>query len=127
MTGSRHRVRAARSQKYWQIWIDGELRTQAKRQGDIEEMARDWLSLIHDREGGAFELDIEVELPAYATAHLERAAALRAESERARVAAAHETAAAALVLHDAGLTVREIGPLLHVSHQRAHQLVAAAR
>jgi hypothetical protein len=127
VTVSRHHVRATRSQKYWLIWIDGELRTQAKRQGDIEETARDWLSLIHDRDGSAFALEVEVDLPADATAHLERAAVFRAESERARVAAARETAAAALVLHDAGLTVREIGPLLHVSHQRAHQLVTAAR
>lgn len=125
---SRHTVRAERGGKYWVIWIDGVARTQAKRERDIEPMARDWLSLMNDdRDPGSFELAVEVVVPEAAQAHLDRALALRQESERARVEAARETAAAALVLYEAGLTVREIGPLLHVSHQRAQQLVAAAR
>jgi thioesterase domain-containing protein len=109
------------------IWIDDVPRTQARREREIEMMARDWLSLMHDRDADSFELDIEITMPEAARTHLERARVLREESERARVEAAQETAAAALVLHESGLTVREIGPLLHVSHQRAQQLVAAAR
>ncbi|MFL0359606.1 hypothetical protein [Curtobacterium flaccumfaciens] len=125
---SRHTVRAERDGKYWVIWIDGVIRTQAKREREIELMARDWLSLMNDdRDPESFELVVEVAMPEAAQAHLDRAVALREESERARVEAAKETAAAALVLHECGLTVREIGPLLHVSHQRAQQLVAAAR
>jgi hypothetical protein len=125
---SRHTVRAERDGKYWVIWIDGVIRTQAKREREIELMARDWLSLMNDdRDPESFELVVEVAMPEAAQAHLDRALALREEAERARVEAAKETAAAALVLHESGLTVREIGPLLHVSHQRAQQLVAAAR
>ncbi|PYY45612.1 hypothetical protein DEJ03_09465 [Curtobacterium sp. MCLR17_043] len=125
---SRHTVRAERDGKYWLIWIDGVIRTQAKREREIELMARDWLSLMNDdRDPESFELVVEVAMPEAAQAHLDRAVALREESERARIEAAKETAAAALVLHESGLTVREIGPLLHVSHQRAQQLVAAAR
>ena len=125
---SQHTVRAERGKKYWVIWIDGVIRTQAKREREIELMARDWLSLMNDdRDPDSFELVVEVAMPEAAQAHLDRAVALREESERARIEAAKETAAAALVLHESGLTVREIGPLLHVSHQRAQQLVAAAR
>ncbi|TDW73216.1 hypothetical protein EDF51_10238 [Curtobacterium sp. PhB25] len=125
---SRHTVRAERGKKYWVIWIDGVIRTQAKREREIEFMARDWLSLMNDdRDPESFELVVEVAMPEAAQAHLDRAVALREESERARIEAAKETAAAALILHESGLTVREIGPLLHVSHQRAQQLVAAAR
>jgi hypothetical protein len=125
---SRHTVRAERDGKYWVIWIDGVIRTQAKREREIELMARDWLSLMNDdRDPESFELFVEVAMPEAAQAHLDRAVALREESERARIEAAKETAAAALVLHESGLTVREIGPLLNVSHQRAQQLVAAAR
>lgn len=124
---SRHTVLAERDDKWWVISIDGVVRTQARRQRQIESMARDWLSLMLERDADSFELDIEMAMPDAARMHLDRAAALREESERARVEAARETAAAALVLHESGLTVREIGPLLHVSHQRAQQLVAAAR
>lgn len=124
---SRHVIRAERDGKWWVISIDGVVRTQARRERDIEPTARDWLALMHDRDAGSFELDVELAMPEAARAHLDRARVLREASERARVEAARETAAAALVLHESGLTVREIGPLLHVSHQRAQQLVAAAR
>lgn len=97
---SRHTVRAERDGKYWVIWIDGVIRTQAKREREIELMARDWLSLMNDdRDPESFELVVEVAMPEAAQAHLDRAVALREESERARIEAAKETAAAALVLH----------------------------
>ncbi|KTR41197.1 hypothetical protein NS263_04990 [Curtobacterium oceanosedimentum] len=124
---STHHVRAERGARYWVVWIDGQPMTQAKRQRDIEPMARDWLAALHERAPDSFELEVEVVMPASAREHLDRAKALREAAERARSEATRETAAAALALHEAGLTVREIGPLLEVSHQRAQQLVAAAR
>jgi hypothetical protein len=121
-----HTVRAQRDGRYWLVWIDGALRTQARRQLEIEPMARDWLANMHDRPAVDFTVRIEIVLPDSVRAHLDRAGELRAEAERARRAAGRETAAAAKELHDAGLTLREIGPLLDVSYQRAQQLVAAA-
>lgn len=124
---SRHTVRAERDERWWVVVIDGEARTQARRARDIEPMARDWLALTNNRDPESFDLDVQVVMPQEARTHLDRASALRADAERARAEAARETAAAALALHAAGMTVREIGPMLHVSHQRAQQLVAAAR
>ncbi|PZF65847.1 hypothetical protein DEJ33_08900 [Curtobacterium sp. MCPF17_047] len=121
-----HNVRAQRDGRYWLVWIDGELRTQARRQREVEPMARDWLANMHDRPAEAFLVQVEFVLPDSVRAHLDRAVELRDEADRARRAAADETVAAAKELHEAGLTVREIGPLLDVSYQRAQQLVAAA-
>jgi len=55
---SRHTVRAERSTRSWVIWIDGEPRTQAKREREIETMARDWLSLTYDREPESFDIEL---------------------------------------------------------------------
>lgn len=124
---SAHQVRAERGDRYWVIWIDGRPMTQAKRRHEIEPMARDWLAVVHEQDPESFDLEVEVVMPPAARTHLDRARTLRETADRARAEAARETAAAALALHDAGLTVREIGPMLDVSHQRAQQLVAAAR
>lgn len=56
--------------------------------------------------------------------HLNQAHQLRQESSQAQAAATAETQAAARELHEAGLPVRDIGRLLGVSFQRAHQLMA---
>jgi hypothetical protein len=49
---------------------------------------------------------------------------MRAEAARLNAEAADEYRAAARQLKDQGLSVREIGRLLDVSFQRAHQLVS---
>lgn len=59
-TVSRHVIRAERAAKYWVISIDGVVRTQAKREREIEVMARDWLALMNEREPESFELEIDV-------------------------------------------------------------------
>ncbi|WP_368497223.1 hypothetical protein [Herbiconiux sp. A18JL235] len=52
-------------------------------------------------------------------AHLAAAAALRDEAAHARTRAAEESRAAARALRSRGLTVREVGAALGISHQRA--------
>ena len=66
-----HTVRAQRDGRYWLVWIDGALRTQARRQREIEPMARDWLANMHDRPAADFTVRIEIALPDSVRAHLE--------------------------------------------------------
>ena len=56
-------------------------------------------------------------------AHLRRADELRTRAAQAQSQAANEYRAAAHDLQAAGLTVRDIGKALHVSHQRVSQLL----
>ncbi len=52
--------------------------------------------------------------------------ALRADEARARAEAAQEVRQAAKTLHETGIPLRDVGTVLGVSHQRAHQLVKSA-
>ena len=78
---------------------------------------------------GVPEDDIQIELvpvlPPEVREHLVREAKLRAEAENAKALAAGERRAAARALRDTGVSVRDLGRILGVSHQRAHQLVSA--
>lgn len=74
----------------------------------------------------ASEVEVEVmaDVPAGVTETLRRVATLRAEVASAEVEARSLWSAAARELHTAGLTVRDVGTVLGVSYQRAHQLVS---
>jgi len=74
----------------------------------------------------ASEVEVEVmaDVPAGVTDTLRRVASLRAEVASAEVEARSLWSAAARELHTAGLTVRDVGTVLGVSYQRAHQLVS---
>ncbi|WP_427006406.1 hypothetical protein [Pseudarthrobacter sp. H2] len=77
------------------------------------------------------ESDIEIEMqvtgPEQGIDALEDAERLRQESEELNRRAAIESGHAVEALHSAGLTLREIGSLLDISHQRAFQLLARAQ
>lgn len=122
---SNYTARAVRDGKFWFITIEGVTgATQARTIAEIEPMTRDYLEIVEGVSAAAVQVTIDIVLPQSARAHLESMRRLRSEAADAQAQAAVESRAAARALKDEGLTVREIGALLGVSHQRAHQLIA---
>lgn len=122
-----YRVQATRSGDWWAITIP-ELPgafSQCKRLDQVEAMAREVIALMLDIDPTDVDgVEVDVQLPDQLADDL---AALR-RSERladdARQAAAHAQRRAAEQLRAAGLSVRDIGQLLGVSHQRVSQILA---
>lgn len=122
----RYEVTVRRDGRFWYIEIPAlNGATQARNLSEVDEMAKDYISTVTDIPESKIELDVTIELPADVQAHLAAALALRGEEAHARTRAAEESRAAARALRAQGLTVREVGAALGVSHQRAQQLISA--
>ncbi|HHV20217.1 MAG TPA: hypothetical protein GXZ30_01550 [Propionibacterium sp.] len=74
----------------------------------------------------SFEIDVVPLLPSEFAKHSARARELRNEAARAQSRAASESRLAAATLKAAGLSLRDIGHVMQISHQRAAQLTTAA-
>jgi hypothetical protein len=124
---------ASRGERFWLVRVPGlgttkeGLPTQARTLADVEPWARDLIATYLDVPEDSFDLEVRVELPSGVQAHLRRADELRTRAAQARSKAADEYRAAARDLQAAGLTVRDIGNALHVSHQRVAQLLDRSR
>ena len=119
-----YRVDVERDGRYWHIRVPAVGRsTQARHLREIEPMARDLIAIMEDLPADSFRLDVRIKLPDAVRGELDRAAALREQAASSQREAAALTRRAARRMHDDGLTLRDIGKLLDVSHQRAHQLV----
>lgn len=121
-----YEVTVRRDGKFWYVEIpalDGA--TQARNLSEIDEMARDYIAEVAEVPADSFDLHVQIELPDAVQYWLATAEALRNTEAAARAAAAEASRTAARKLQDSGLTLREIGSVLDVSHQRAQQLVTA--
>lgn len=122
---SRYTVDVTRDGRFWLIYVPEVARhTQARHLREIDRMARDLVAVMTEENPDGIDLAITVHTPYEAAVHLARAVELRKESSRAQAEAASELRAAARHLKDAGMPLRDIGQLLDVSYQRAHQLVS---
>jgi hypothetical protein len=122
----RYAVTVRRDGRLWYVEIpalDGA--TQARTLTEVTEMATDYITEVTGVPADRVELDVAIELPADVREHLAAASALREEELHARSRAAEESRAAARALRSQGLTIREVGAALGISHQRAQQLVSA--
>jgi hypothetical protein len=127
MAARSYRAVATRSGDWWAVTIP-ELPgafSQCKRLDQVQAMAREIIALMLDCDpADVGDVEVDVHLPDQLADDL---AALR-RSERladdARQAATHAQRRAAEQLRAAGLSVRDIGRLLGVSHQRVSQILA---
>ncbi|MEY4296422.1 MAG: hypothetical protein RL016_268 [Actinomycetota bacterium] len=128
MTVRRFHANAYLEGKWWMVEVP-ELNglTQARKLTEVTQMTRELISAQLDIPIDSFELEMTIErvndldiADRVAKIQAEKARAL--ELERQATAEAQELARE---LADAKLTVREIGVILGVSHQRAHQLLSA--
>ncbi|QOT19749.1 type II toxin-antitoxin system HicB family antitoxin [Paenarthrobacter sp. YJN-5] len=117
---------ARRGERFWVVTvpeIQG-LVTQARRLDQVEEMVLDAAELLTDRPQSDFEVVVVPEFEGETCLIINRALAKAQEAKEAQAAASAATRSAAATLADAGLPLRDIGEVLHVSHQRAAQLLA---
>ncbi len=124
-----YKARTYRSGDWWAVEITEGLPadtlgvTQVRRLTNAEQAARDVIADLLDVGADTIDVDLQLDIPVAvkkAQLQLER---LEADLETARQAqkrARRELAAAAI---DEGLTMREAGLLLGVSHQRVKQLI----
>lgn len=117
---------AAREGRWWMVTIpelDG--LTQARRLADAELMAREWIAATTDTalEDVSVTVSVEKVGDVKVAALLDEIRRERAEAARLELHAATEAARLAKALAQAEVPVRDIGAVLGVSFQRAHQLV----
>jgi hypothetical protein len=122
---SRYEVRAQRNGRFWSLRVPAVRRsTQARHLREIETMARDLVHIMTGEPEDSIELAIEYVVPRDARKHLHLAEKWRLSADNAHARASSESQLAARSLHEAGISYRDIGLLLGVSHQTAHKLVA---
>jgi len=122
-------VRARRIGSWWALDVEGVsgAHTQVRRIDQADEMARDAIAGILGVARDSFEVQVAPVVPDAIRAMVDEAAQARSQAARAQDVAARLTREAAQRLVDEGLTVRDAGVLLGVSHQRIAQLVRSAR
>jgi hypothetical protein len=123
-------VKVHRDGRWWMVEIPaiGGL-TQARRLGDVQEMARSFISVDQDLRPSAVVLGrIEIE----AAGHSLTSTRAKIDELRRRARQAEEEVAALMLetardLADADVPLRDIGAVLDLSHQRVHQLLHDTR
>jgi len=119
-------VTAERSGKWWVLECDeagavSQCRALSQADDEMREAIAYQLGVPED----SFDIRVDVILPPQYVQELERSHALYAESERVAHEAAEARSRAAKELHDLHMSVRDIGEVMGISYQRAHQLITA--
>jgi hypothetical protein len=126
---AKYTARAVRDGDWWAIDVleDPRLFTQARRLDRVEYMARDVISLWFEVPEDSFDLDIRVEVPERIRDAVDAVDAARERSSAAQREESEALRAAADAMLGSGLTMRDAGRLLGVSHQRIAQLATRRR
>ena len=116
-----------RDDKWWMVHVPeiGGL-TQARSLAEAEKMARSLIAVSLDVDPDAFDVKLTVDVGSVdVTAEVRLIVALRERAANEEREASARAKALAKRLAGEGVTVRDIGAVLGVTFQRAHQLVVA--
>jgi predicted RNase H-like HicB family nuclease len=119
---------AERSGKWWAVElpdVPGGF-TQGRNLKEAAEMAREAVALLLDLPEEEIEIDLQPKLPKDTTTALADFQTRRLQREEAEEAERTAQAAAARALTGAGLSVRDAGVVLGISHQRVAQLAPSS-
>ena len=119
---------AERGDGWWAITVP-ELRgvfSQARRLSRVEPMARDAISLMLDIPADSFDVQVREVLDPEADVLVAEAIQARADAIEHQRIAARKSREAVRTLDRLGLPQRDIGRVLHLSHQRVAQLLASS-
>jgi hypothetical protein len=97
--------------------------TQARRLDLVESTVRDAIALFDDRPLDSFEVELRAVPPGGTEGVVTQAREARAEADAAQDAAGLAVRAAVVALTRQGVSMRDIGALLGLSHQRIGQLI----
>jgi len=113
-----------REGKFWLVYVDGVAGlTQARHYGEAELMAREYISLVQGEQFDSVTIgNITIE---GVTQQVERAAEDRRRARELEESASKTTREVAQTLRRESVPLADIGAILGVSHQRAHQLATA--
>jgi len=126
---AKYTVRVRRSGAWWAIKVP-EIRgvhSQARRLDTVEYMTRDAIALWFEVPEDSFDLEVHVELPPTVREVVDAVDAARERSSAAQREESEALRAAADAMLGSGLTMRDAGRLLGVSHQRIAQLATRRR
>ena len=116
------------SGRWWLIDVpELDLFTEAFRLDRVEHMARDLIALWLEVPEDSFRVVVKPELGPELDAAVSRARKARQRADRAQREAAEANTTAVTALLALGLSMREAGQILGLSHQRVAQIAAAAR
>jgi predicted RNase H-like HicB family nuclease len=119
---------AERGDGWWAITVP-ELRgvfSQARRLARVEYMARDAISLFLDVPADSFEVEVREVLDPEVDVLVAEAIQARSDALEHQRIAATKSREAVRTLDRLGLPQRDIGRLLHMSHQRVAQLLTSS-
>ncbi|MHB8296335.1 MAG: hypothetical protein ACYDH5_17325 [Acidimicrobiales bacterium] len=119
-----YRATVTRDGRFWLVRVDGVGSTQARHLRELDAMAKDLITVMTGEPEPEIVVEYDIRLPVEVQDHLRRSEELRAASAEAQAAAAAEVRSAARQLHEQGVGLRDVGKVLGVSHQRAHQLAS---
>jgi hypothetical protein len=120
-----YHVTATRSGRWWALQcqeVPGAL-SQVVRLDQAEEYMREAIAFVAQVPAEEVQIEVLPEVPTEFTKLLHESEVARTEARRANAEAASRSRAAAKVLSDAGLPLRDIGTIMGISHQRAAQLL----
>lgn len=125
---TRWTARATWDSGWWVVTIDGipNATTQARRLDQIPADVVEVVKLATGEDITPDVVDVEPQIPRAANSSLSRARTKRERATAAETEAQAATQAAVTALVAAGLTVRDVGRLLGLSHQRVSQIAAGA-